>query len=242
MTSRLLIHPSAADAQGVVQRITPRSAGWSYVGFEARDLADGMRAAGADGANETCLVLVGGCARLIAGGEDFGVLGSRAGPFAGGPHALYVPPRMPWQAVAEGPVELAICASPAKGGLPARAIGPEEAGELTRGTGSNARLVRNILPDTAPAETLLVVEVITPVGTGRAIRRTSTTPTISRARPISRRPTTIGSPAAPASRCSGCIPRTARSTRRWRSPTAMSCWCRRAIIRSARRTASISTT
>ena len=156
--------PRRPDAQGMVQRITPQSAGWRYVGFEARELADGMAAAGEDADRETCLVLVGGRARLLAGGQDFGLLGSRAGPFEGGPHALYVPPRMPWRVQAAGRVELAICTSPAKGGLPARAILPEQAGELTRGSGTNARLVRNILPDTAPAETLLVVEVVTPGG------------------------------------------------------------------------------
>ena len=33
-----------------------------------------------------------------------------------------------------------------------------------RGQGTNQRFVRNILPDTEPAESLLVVEVITPSG------------------------------------------------------------------------------
>jgi 5-deoxy-glucuronate isomerase len=162
--SRLLIHPSAHDAQGIVQRITPQSAGWNYVGFEVRDLAPGALAGGEDAANETCLVLIRGRARIVAGDQDFGVLGGRMNPFEGGPHSVYVPPHMQWQLTAEGPVELAICTSPAKGGLPARAISPKEAGEMTRGSGTNARLVRNILPDTAPGETLLVVEVITPGG------------------------------------------------------------------------------
>jgi 5-deoxy-glucuronate isomerase len=65
---------------------------------------------------------------------------------------------------ADGPVELAICSSPAEGRLPPRLIAPADVGELTRGTGTNTRFVRNILPDTADAETLLVVEVVTPGG------------------------------------------------------------------------------
>ncbi len=162
--SRLLVHPSRPDADGVVHRITPDSAGWGYVGFEARDLAPGTVASGEDAANELCLVLVSGRARITAGGQDLGVLGGRTSPFEGGPVSVYVPPRAPWTVTAEGPVELAICASPAKGGLPVRIITPEEAGEITRGSGTNARYVRNILPDTAAAETLLVVEVVTPGG------------------------------------------------------------------------------
>ena len=160
----LLIHPTLPDAQGVVQRITPASAGWGYVGFEARDLAPGAVAGGEDSANELCLVLVRGRAQVTAGGQDLGVLGERTSPFEGGPHSVYLPPRTPWRVTAREPVELAICASPAKGGLPIRVITPQEAGEITRGSGTNARFVRNILPDTAPAETLLVVEVITPGG------------------------------------------------------------------------------
>ncbi len=37
-------------------------------------------------------------------------------------------------------------------------------GTLTRGTGSNARHVRNVLPEEAEAESVLVVEIITPGG------------------------------------------------------------------------------
>ncbi len=162
--SRLLIHPHAADAEGVVQRITPASAGWDYVGFEARDLAPGMVAGGEDPGRELCLVLVSGRARIIAGPRDCGVLGERMSPFDGGAYSVYLPPCTPWRVVAETPVELAICSSPAKGGLPVRVITPDEAGEITRGSGTNARRIRNILPDTASAETLLVVEVITPGG------------------------------------------------------------------------------
>ena len=167
--SHLLVHPLAAVTRDpgsprIVQRITPRSAGWDYVGFEVRDLAPGAMTTGEDADNESCLVLVAGQARVTAGGRELGLLGGRASPFDGGPYAVYVPPRTPWQVVAEGPVELAICASPAKGGLPVRVITPQEAGEVTRGSGTNARLIRNILPDTAAAETLLVVEVITPGG------------------------------------------------------------------------------
>ena len=62
-----------------------------------------------------------------------------------------------------------------------------------RGKGSNTRYVTNILPEGEPADSLLVVEVITPAATRRATRRTSTTATICRRNPISRKPTTTAS-------------------------------------------------
>src|SRR5918999_256237 len=46
----------------------------------------------------------------------------------------------------------------------ARVIRPDQVGQETRGKGTNTRHVRNILPETEPAESLLVVEVITPSG------------------------------------------------------------------------------
>ena len=43
-------------------------------------------------------------------------------------------------------------------------IRPEELREEVRGIGTNTRYVRNVLPASAPAECLQVVEVLTPGG------------------------------------------------------------------------------
>jgi len=62
-------------------------------------------------------------------------------------------------------VELAVCTAPGVAGArPARLIAPESLEQLTRGKGSNTRYVTNILPETEAADSLLVVEVITPNG------------------------------------------------------------------------------
>ena len=164
MGSPLLLHPRLNDPDGVVQRVTPASAGWNHVGFEAVDLRPGQVLARAGTGDELCLVLLAGRARVRAGGRDLGLLGGRDSPFEGSPWSAYLPPGLDWRAEAEGPVELGICAAPATGRLPPRVIGPDAVGTLTRGTGTNTRLVRNILPDTAAAESLLVVEVVTPGG------------------------------------------------------------------------------
>ncbi len=164
MASPLLVHPTPDDPHGVVQRITPATAGWRHVGFEAVDLRPGQVLARRGTNNELCLVLLTGRARVRAGGQDLGLLGGRGSPFEGSPWSAYLPPSLDWQVEAEGAVELAICAAPATGRLPPRVIPPDAVGTLTRGTGTNARFIRNILPDTAEAESLLVVEVVTPGG------------------------------------------------------------------------------
>jgi 5-deoxy-glucuronate isomerase len=163
--SRLLIHPSAPDSEGRIHRITPESAGWRYVGFEVFRLSAGQRLAQTVPAGrEACLVLVSGRAEITADGQSLGVLGGRQSPFSESPWSVYLPPRTRIEARAEDDVELALCTAPGTGALPMRIIPPKAVGLETRGQGTNIRHVRNILPESEPAESLLVVEVITPGG------------------------------------------------------------------------------
>jgi len=61
-------------------------------------------------------------------------------------------------------IELALCTAPGQPGREARLIAEGDMPREVRGQGTNVRHVRNILPETAPADGLLVVEVITPGG------------------------------------------------------------------------------
>lgn len=162
--SPLLVRPSTPDADGRIHAVTPESAGWTYVGFEVYDLAPGHRLARETGGQEVCVVLMSGTARVGAGGQDFGIIGGRRSVFEGPGWSLYAPAHSSFSVVAEGACEIAVCRAPGMGQLPPRVIPPDEVGQETRGTGSNTRHVRNILPDTGTAESLLVVEVITPAG------------------------------------------------------------------------------
>lgn len=160
----LRVKTGAPDAMGRVLSVTPQSAGWKYVGFEVFQLSPGQSLIEATEDREVCLVLLAGRATVLAGDEAFPGIGNRASPFDGKPHSVYVPARSNFSVAAITPVELAVCSAPAIGKLPVRLIPPDAVGFEERGQGSNRRLVYNILPDTAPAESLLVVEVITPGG------------------------------------------------------------------------------
>jgi len=62
-------------------------------------------------------------------------------------------------------MELAGCSATGNNASgPARAILPADLSKETRGKGTNTRYVTNILPEDQPADSLLVVEVITPGG------------------------------------------------------------------------------
>ncbi len=161
--SRLHVRPRGK--RGKVTSITPQSAGWRHVGFDVHQLAAGESAAAKTGEREVCLVLVSGKARIIVSGKNLGLLGERMSPFAGKPHAVYVPGSADWRVEAATEVTLAVCSAPSAGGrLPARHIAPKDMGQETRGKGTNVRYVTNILPEDAPADSLLVVEVLTPGG------------------------------------------------------------------------------
>lgn len=161
--SHLLIHPSKPDHEGCIHTITPTSAGWGYVGFSAFILAQGNIIRRNSGPVEQCIVLVSGKARIEAGSLNCGVIGERMTPFAGGPHAVYVPPHTEWTLEAITECEIGLCSAPAEGKKPAIYLPPGPVEQ--RGSGTNTRFVANILPDDSPhAETLLVVEVMTPGG------------------------------------------------------------------------------
>lgn len=150
---------------GLVARVTPESAGWTYVGFDLHRLAPDETASGISGDKEICLVFVTGKGDVTADGKALGVLGERMTPFEGKPWSVYLPANTDWSVTAETDVELAVCAAPSLGGgLPVRVIPPDYIGQEVRGKGTNTRYVTNILPESEPADSLLVVEVITPGG------------------------------------------------------------------------------
>jgi 5-deoxy-glucuronate isomerase len=161
--SKLLVH-AARGADGVSHRITPESAGWRYVGFETRSLNEGAKSKLETDGNEVCVVILSGKARVTANGFDSGVIGERMGVFEGPPWSVYLPPHTSASIEAATDCELALCSAPANGRLKPRVIKPSDVGSLTRGAGTNARHIRNVLPEDAEAESLLVVEVITPGG------------------------------------------------------------------------------
>jgi 5-deoxy-glucuronate isomerase len=154
----------AKQGLGRIVEVTPESAGWPHVGFALEKLAPGQTTSGRTTTREICLVLVAGKAKVSVDGEDFGELGERMSPFDGAPYAVYVPVDHEWQVEAVTDLELGICSAPGGGDYAPRLIAPGSHPQITRGKGTNVRLVTDILPEGDPAHSLLVVEVITPGG------------------------------------------------------------------------------
>jgi 5-deoxy-glucuronate isomerase len=163
MSSPLLV--KAQRGGRTIVRVTPESAGWRYVGFEALWLAAGERERGATGRRELCIVVISGRVDVVSGALAWRHLGGRASPFEDiAPHAIYLPPASDFEIDAATDAEIALCSAPATKGVAPRSIEPSAMRRTVRGTGANTRYVRDILPQDEPAEALLVVEVITPPG------------------------------------------------------------------------------
>lgn len=165
MQSRLLLKPHPPDTEGCIQRVTPKSAGWEYVGFEVYLLRPGTVLRKNTDGRETCLVLVAGTANVETSEASFSDVGKRMSPFERTPpEAIYVPANDFFVVTAKTEVELAVCTAPGTGMYRARHIGAGEIIPARRGKGMNQRQVHTILADESMAESLLVVEVFTDEG------------------------------------------------------------------------------
>jgi len=148
-----------------IQKITPESANWHYVGFEVYKLSAGQSQRFSCDDQETCAVIVSGKVNAETAQESWQNIGERMSVFEKkAPYSIYTPPGDFIEVKALTDVEIALCKAPATGQYPTRLITPEQCSYELRGQGTNQRHVCNILFGNLPAEKLLVVEVITPDG------------------------------------------------------------------------------
>ncbi|WP_040244632.1 5-deoxy-glucuronate isomerase [Chromohalobacter japonicus] len=161
----LLVRPHEPDTQGKVLEVTPESAGWEHVGFRVHQLAKDQRVEANTGGREHCLVLLSGRATVTSGEHRWEDIGERMDIFEKiPPYAVYLPDGVSYSIEATTDLEIAVCSAPGYGNHEARLIAPSDVKRATRGAGSNTRHIQDILPETEPADSLLVIEVYTPSG------------------------------------------------------------------------------
>jgi 5-deoxy-glucuronate isomerase len=155
--SSLLVRP---EADGSVL-VTPESAGWDYVGFEAVHLRDGqIERDTAD--RECCIVAIAGTC-VVESRHGRWEIGGRPDPWSGAPDAAYLPRGTEF--IVAGDAEVGLCYAPApNGGADARVLPGDEIEPELRGHGNQERTVHPILMGDRDAESLLVCEVLTPGG------------------------------------------------------------------------------
>jgi 5-deoxy-glucuronate isomerase len=163
--SRLLRRASSPGPDGAIVAVDPASAGWSHVAFAAYRLRAGQAVSCPADDRERLALVLEGRARVRAGAQDFGIVGSRATVFDGPPPpVVLVEPGRPVEIVAESAALVVVASAP---GGPVRrtaCVPPAEILVEVRGAGQTERRIHHLLPPSADAGRLIAFEVFTPGG------------------------------------------------------------------------------
>lgn len=163
--ANLLVKPDYSHKDGKIIDVTPEVANWQFVGFQVYVLEEGKQLQQPTRENEVCLVVLSGKVSVATEQATFTNIGKRMSVFEKiPPYAVYVPNDDIINVTALTKAKIALCKAPGKGTYPARLIKPEDVRVSQRGSGKMSRTIHDILPETEPADHLLVVEVFTPDG------------------------------------------------------------------------------
>jgi 5-deoxy-glucuronate isomerase len=161
----LIVRPDglAADADLIVS-VTPDSAGWDYISFQARRLADGGRWSFASGENELAIVPLSGRYAVRSSRGEWPNVGGRRTVFEGATHALYLPRRTGFEITADEGGEFAVTWVPTDQDRAPWLITPDQVKRSIRGGDNVSRQINDLLPPGSPVHRLVLVEVYTPGG------------------------------------------------------------------------------
>ncbi len=147
-----------------LQKVTPESANWTYLSFEAIELGPGESATHVQAHKEQAVVPLSGAATLSFDGADHAV--SRSSVFSELASVGYVPPGVDITVTAgDAAFVYAVGSAPAEGRYPAKLIPPSTIRSEVRGGGMACRQVNHTLAMPIEAERLILYEVYVPRGT-----------------------------------------------------------------------------
>nr|WP_216667645.1 5-deoxy-glucuronate isomerase [Saccharibacillus deserti] len=150
----------------IVQEVVKRDSRLKYVEFRLIELEPGTVYEEALEADECCIVALTGRITVTEGEHVFENIGTRESVFERRPtDSVFVSDGRSFRIEGKSKARAALCYSPSLLSLPTKLIKADEVGTEQRGKYQNRRTVHNILPDSDPsASSLLVVEVYTEGG------------------------------------------------------------------------------
>jgi 5-deoxy-glucuronate isomerase len=160
----LLVCPTADPCDpDLILSVTPASAGWEFISFQARRLSAGSDWAFASGANELALVLLSGVVSVSSNRGQWRGL-TRQDVWTGAATALYLPRGTDFTVRAERDSEFAVTWVPTDEDHAPWLIQPPEVVISVRGGDNVSRQINDLLPPGSPVHRLVLVEVYTPSG------------------------------------------------------------------------------
>ena len=160
----ILVHPST-DPQDpdLILDVTPESAGWDLISFQARYLVAGKEWAFASGENELAIILLSGAISVRSTrGSWHGLKRKNVWTSAG--TALYLPRHTEFTIVADRDSEFAVTWVPTDEDHEPWLIQPGDIAISVRGGDNVSRQINDLLPPDSPVQRLVLVEVYTPGG------------------------------------------------------------------------------
>ena len=148
----------------LILSITPKSAGWDYISFQARRLAKGESWSFDTGGNEFALVNLTGRYSVSSNRGEWTGIGGRKNVFTSAAHALYLPRHTQLTVIAEEAGEFAATWVATDEDHDPWLIRPENVPSGVRGGDNVSRQINDLLPPGSPVHRLVLVEVYTPSG------------------------------------------------------------------------------
>jgi len=161
----VLVRPTSdASDPDLILSVTPESAGWDYISFEARKLAAGQTWQFETGECELAFVNLTGRYDITSNRGSWSGIGGRSSVFEGAAHALYLPRRTRFTVTAVEAGEFAVTWVPTDQDHDPWLIRPQDVPVSIRGGDNASRQINDLLPPGSPVHRLVLVEVYTPSG------------------------------------------------------------------------------
>ena len=163
-TENVLVHPSMNPQDpDLILAVTPESAGWEFISFQARRLSAGQEWSFSSSENELAIILLSGAISVRSTrGNWYGL--ERQDVWKSAATALYLPRDTEFSIVADHDSEFAVTWVPTDEDHEPWLIQPQDVSISIRGGDNVSRQINDLLPPGSPVHRLVLVEVYTPGG------------------------------------------------------------------------------
>lgn len=163
MKSPLLVKPKTES--GIYHKITPESANWKYLNFEAREMILNETWQWETQDNELVIVLLSGNFKVESNKGSWETLNGRKDVFSGVAHTLYLPRNTKFTLTAISSVlDIAYGWCKSDGDFKAKFVTPEETPVVIFGGDNATRQFNDLVPPGFGCHSIVVREVYTPSG------------------------------------------------------------------------------
>ena len=160
----ILVHPSAnSQDQDLILIVTPGSAGWEFISFQARRLSSGNTWSFNSRENELAIIILSGSISVNSNRGSWESI-ERENVWTRAATALYLPRDTEFSITAARNSEFAVTWVPTDEDHEPWLIQPQDVPISIRGGDNVSRQINDLLPPGSPVHRLILVEVYTPSG------------------------------------------------------------------------------